>query len=174
MYDFYSIKLRCDYCNVTIYENKVHLDDEEQYDLPSGKKVACKFFRAAGWCLDCRRDRLIYAPYPIDKAKEEILRRQKQLHAITSDWLYQLFSAFMKEKRIRVRKLKAKIVVLRNVIEFAQQRQDYERQFCSVCGSIHIIPLYKGTRMLELITHSCGEPVSCEVDTGVYAWNTLA
>lgn len=174
MYDFYSIRLRCNYCNVTIYENKVHLDDEEQYDLPSGKKVASKLFRAAGWCLDCRRDRLIYAPYPIDKAKEEILRRQKQLHGITSDWFYQLFSVFMKEKRIQVRKLKAKIVVLRNVIEFAQQRQDYERQFCSVCGSIHIIPLYKGPRMLELITHSCGEPVSCEVDTGLYAWNTIA
>ena len=173
MYDFYSIKLRCELCEVSVYENKVHLDDEEQYDLPSGKKIPSKYFRAAGWCLDCRRDRLIYAPYPLDKAKEEIQRRQSQLLAITGDWLFQIFGRFMKRKRTRVRKLKAKIIVLRNVLEFARNRQDYDRQFCSTCGSIHIIPLYKGTRHLELITHSCGEPVRCEVDTGVYAWNPL-
>lgn len=173
MYDFYSIKLRCDLCDVTIYENKVHLDDEEKYDLPSGKQVECKYFRAAGWCLDCRRDRLIYAPYPIDKAKEEIQRRQLQLQAITSDWLFQLFGSFMKAKQLRVRQLRTKIALLRNIIEFANQRRDYERQFCSICGSVHIIPLFKGVRILELITHTCGEPVSCETHTGVYAWNTL-
>ena len=174
MYDFYSIKVRCDLCKTTIYENKVHLDDSEKYDLPSGKQIACKFFRMPGWCLDCKRDRLIYSPYPVDKAINEISRRKAQLAEITSGWLYQLFGPFMKSTQERRKRLRVKIFELRNIIEFAKVRRDYDRQYCSECGSAHIIPLQKGTRSREVVTHRCGEIVLCDVDTGRYAWNDLA
>ena len=99
--------------------------------------------------------------------------RQAQLAQITSGFLFQLFGSFMKATRNRCNRLRAKILELRGIIEFAKVRRDYERQFCSECGSIHIIPLQKGTCSLELITHSCGEIVTCDVDTGTYAWNSV-
>lgn len=171
MTDFYNIKLFCELCDVTIYEDKIHLDDGEIYELPSGGTVASKYFRGAGWCLDCKSDKLIYAPYPITQAIHEISRLQSKLNQITSSWIFQTFGRLMVATQARSKRIQQKILKQKNIVEFAQTRSDYERQYCTSCGSIHIIPLTKRTKSIELITHLCGEPVSCEIDTGDYAWN---
>lgn len=172
MTDFYNIKLLCELCNVTIYEDKIHLDDGEIYDLPSGETVASKYFRSVGWCMDCKGDKLIYAPYPIKQAIIEMSQLQSKLSQITSSWIFQTFGSLMTATRAKSKKIQQKILKQKNIIEFARTRPDYERQYCVSCGSSHIIPLTKNTKSIEIITHICGEPVSCEIDTGDYAWNS--
>lgn len=171
MADFYNIKLFCELCDVTIYEDKIHLDDGEIYELPSGETVASKYFRGAGWCIDCKSDKLIYAPYPITQAIHEMSRLQSKLSLITSSWIFQTFGRLMTATQKRSKRIQQQILKQKNIIEFARTRSDYERQYCLACGSSHIIPLTKRTKSIELITHLCGEAVSCEVDTGDYAWN---
>lgn len=171
MADFYNIKLFCELCNVTIYEDKIHLDDGEIYPLPSGGTVASKYFRGVGWCIDCKSDKLIYAPYPVTQAMTEIFRLQAILHQITSSWIFQTFGRLMTATQERSKKIQQQILKQKNIIEFAHTKSDYERQYCIACGSSHIVPLTKRTKSIELVTHLCGEPVSCEIDTGDYAWN---
>jgi hypothetical protein len=170
MADFYNIKLFCELCNVTVYEDKLHLDDGEIYDLPSGETVASKYFRGVGWCMDCKGDKLIYAPYPVTEAIHEISRLQSKLRQITSSWTFRTFGFLMTATQARSKKIQQKILKQKNIIEFARTRADYERQYCIACGSSHIIPLTKRTKSIELITHTCGEVVACQIDTGDYAW----
>jgi hypothetical protein len=170
MTDFYNIKLFCELCNVTIYEDKIHLDDGETYALPSGATVASKYFRGVGWCMDCKGDKLIYAPYPVPQAINEISLLQSQLSQITSSWTFRTFGRLMTLTQARAKKIQQKILKQKNIVEFAHTRADYERQYCIACGSSHIIPLTKRTKSIELITHICGESVSCQIDTGDYAW----
>lgn len=170
MTDFYNIKLFCELCNVTIYEDKIHLDDGEHYELPSGGTVASKYFRGVGWCMDCKGDKLIYAPYPIAQATNEISKLQSKLSQITSSWTFRTFGSLMIATQARSKKIQQKILKQKNIVEFARSRPDYERQYCTSCGSSHIIPLTKRTKSIDLITHICGEAVSCEIDMGDYAW----
>jgi len=171
MADFYNLKLFCSLCDMTIYENKIHLDDGETYDLPSGGTIESKYFREVGWCLDCKGDKLIYAPYPITKASNEIAKLQYKLNRITSSWTFRMFGWLMVEAQAKSKRIQKKIQKFRSIIDFAKSKSDYERQYCAVCGSTNIVPLTKETKSIDLITHLCGEPVSCEVDTGDYAWN---
>jgi transcription elongation factor Elf1 len=82
-----------------------------------------------------------------------------------------MFGWLMVEAQAKSKRIQKKIQKFRSIIDFAKSKSDYERQYCAVCGSTNIVPLTKETKSIDLITHLCGEPVSCEVDTGDYAWN---